>query len=386
MSKKYFIHTFGCQANKADSERIAGDYEARGFMPVANWHTADEIIINTCSVRQSAEDRVLGLLRNIDAYFQSKQLPKPKIIITGCMTHFTTPQILDMYPMVDEVLPISEVGFNVPAVRRDKHHAWVPISSGCNSFCTYCIVPFSRGREQSRPFEDIVTEVKDLVHKGYTEITLLGMNVNSYGLEKVGISLRKMLLNLDKPFTEVELPSNQSQYRAPTGIPPFVNLIRTISAIPEIKVIRFLTSNPWDFHDELIDEIANNPKIDRYLHLPIQSGSNRILKLMNRGYTREDYARLVEKIRARIPEVTLGTDIIVGFPTETDNDFQETVDLAKQIGWTIGFVARYSPRPGTAATRLYPDNVPAKIKKERWEILDQIINKDNLNIRPFVIS
>lgn len=383
---KYFIHTFGCQANKADSERISGDYESRGFTAAKSWKEADEIVVNTCSVRQSAEDRVRGYLVNVQKFFAEKKQDRPKIILTGCMTHFNQEEILARLPMVDQILPISEVGFNLPVSRSDKHHAWVPISSGCNSFCTYCIVPFSRGREVSRPFDDIVNEVKQLAANGYTEITLLGMNVNSYGLEKVGISLRKMLLSLDQSFTDVELPSNQSQYQSPKGTPPFVNLLQALSLIPEIKTIRFMTSNPWDFHDELINEIAHNPKIDRYLHLPIQSGSNRILKLMNRGYTREDYLRVVQKIRAEIPNVVIGTDIIVGFPTETDADFQETVDFAKQIGWTIAFVARYSPRPGTAASRLYLDDVSAQVKKSRWEILDQIINKDQLSIRPFVIS
>ncbi len=384
--KKYFIHTFGCQANKADSERIAGDYESRGFTAATSWKEADEIVVNTCSVRQSAEDRVRGYLLNVEKHFVAKSTTKPKIILTGCMTHFNQEEILARLPMVDQILPMDEVGFNTPISRSDKHHAWIPISTGCNSFCTYCIVPFSRGREVSRPFDDIVNEVKQLAATGYTEITLLGQNVNSYGLEKTGVSLRKRLLSTDQPFTQVELPTNQSQYHSPKGTPPFVSLLKAISQFEEIKIIRFMTSNPWDFHDELIDEIAQNPKIDRYLHLPIQSGSNRMLKLMNRGYTREDYFRVVQKIRLKIPDVVIGTDIIVGFPTESDTDFQETVDFAKQMKWTVAFVARYSPRPGTAASKLYPDDVPAQVKKKRWEILDQIINKDQLDIRPLIIS
>jgi len=383
---KYFIHTFGCQQNKADSERIAGDYEARGCEAADNWREADEIVVNTCSVRQSAEDRVRGFLLVVVNYFSSKSLPKPKIILTGCMTHFHNEDIFRILPMVDQVLPINEVGFNLPAIRRDSTHAWVPISSGCNSFCTYCIVPYSRGREISRPMAEIIAEINDLTVKGYQEITLLGMNVNSYGLEKVGIGMRKMLLNLDKPFTDEDIPNNQSQYHTPKNTPPFVTLIREISKNDSVKKIRFLTSNPWDFHDELIGEIANNPKIDRFIHLPIQSGSNRILKLMNRGYTREDYFRLVDKILKAIPDVVLGTDIIVGFPTETEADFNDSVDCARKIPFKIGFVARYSPRPGTSAYRLYPDDVPPEVKKSRWEILDKIINKDNMDQRPYVIS
>jgi tRNA-2-methylthio-N6-dimethylallyladenosine synthase len=382
---KYFIITFGCQSNKADSERISGDYVARGYQLARSWKQADEIIINTCSIRQSAEDRVRGLLNNFESYFLSKKQPKPKIIITGCMIHHSENKLLEMFPLVDQVLPISEVGFNLPSIRRDKHHAWIPISTGCNSFCTYCIVPFSRGREQSRPHDDILAEITTLANKGYTEITLLGMNVNSYGLEKVGISLRKMLLSVDQPFSKLELPSNQSQYHQSKTTPPFVKLLQAISAIKPIKKIRFMTSNPWDFHDELIDEIARNPKIDRFIHLPIQSGSNRILQLMNRGYTRESYIKLVEKLRRKAPDVTIGTDIIVGFPTETEADFQETVSLAEEMNWQVGFIARYSPRPGTASSRLFPDDISDAEKKHRWLILEKIINKKHLAHRPYVI-
>ena len=180
------------------------------------------------------------------------------------------------------------------------------------------------------------------------------------------------------------LPSNQSQYKKAKSTPPFVILLQKISKIDQIKKISFFTSNPWDFYDELIDEIAKNPKIDRFIHLPVQSGSNRILEKMNRGYTRESYLALVSKIKTKIPEAVFGTDIIVGFPTETDEDFHETVNLVKQIGFKVGFVARYSPRPGTVSSKLFPDDVSPAIKKMRWEILDKIINKDNLSVRPIV--
>lgn len=296
------------------------------------------------------------------------------------MTHHGEQKILEMMPEVDEILPVGEVGFNQAAVRRDKLHAWVPISQGCNSFCTFCIVPYSRGREQSRSMESILQEVRALAKKGYKKITLLGQNVNSWGLEKIGIGYRKLLLNSD--FTRSQIPSNQSQYLRSKGVPPFVKLLQEVSKIDGIEWIRFITSNPWDFHDELIEEVAKNKKIDRFIHLPVQSGSNRILKLMNRGYTKADYLRLVSKLRKAAPDVVLGTDIIVGFPGETDEDFSETVDLAKRAGWVVGFVAQYSPRPGTAAWRIYPDNVPHKIKKQRWEILDKIINKNNFDRRP----
>lgn len=378
-----FIKTFGCQANKSDSERVLGDYLSRGYTETDNWREADEIVVNTCSVRQSAEDRVTGFLLNLDKHLALTGLPKPKVILTGCMLHFHEKEILTLLPQVDEVLPIGEVGFNQKAIRKDKLHAWVPISTGCNSFCTFCIVPFSRGRERSRPEADILSEVKELADQGYTQITLLGQNVNSYGLEKAGIALRK--LYMDKENFEIgSIPTNQSQYFRPQDTPPFVKLIREISKFEGIQKISFYTSNPWDFWDELIEEIAINPKIDRFVHLPVQSGSDRILKLMNRGYTKDSYLTLINKIKVKAPDVVFGTDIIVGFPGETDEDFQETLSLVKEVGYKVAFVARYSPRPGTASHRLYPDDVPAKVKKERWEILDQIANKDHLHDRPLV--
>ncbi len=383
-----FINTFGCQANKSDSERILGDYLSRGYTEADTWKEADEIVINTCSVRQSAEDRVTGFLLNVEKFFDGKIRPacrkaRPKIILTGCMLHFNEKEIKTLLPQIDEILPIGEVGFNQKAIRKEKDKAFIPISSGCNSFCTYCIVPFSRGRERSRPLEDIVGEIETLAAEGYKEITLLGQNVNSWGLEKVGVALRKMFMDKDK-FTPDIIPSNQSQYFKPQDTPPFVILLREIGKIEGIKKISFFTSNPWDFWDELIDEIASNPKIDRFIHLPVQSGSNRILKLMNRGYTRESYLSLINQIKSKIPEAVFGTDIIVGFPGETEEDFQDTLNLVKDVGFKVAFVARYSPRPGTVSAKFFPDDVPAKIKKQRWEILDQIANKDNLSTRPIV--
>lgn len=207
-----FIKTFGCQANKSDSERILGDYSARGFTETSRWQDADEIVLNTCSVRQSAEDRVRGLLYNLTQYLQKTGKKKPKVILTGCMLHFHEEEIKALLPEIDEILPIAEVGFNQKAIRKDKVNAWVPISTGCNSFCTYCIVPFSRGRERSRPVSDIVSEVEALAREGYHSITLLGQNVNSYGLEKSGITLRKLYMDKDN-FSSSNIPSNESQYQ-----------------------------------------------------------------------------------------------------------------------------------------------------------------------------
>lgn len=380
----YYIHTFGCQSNKSDSERIAGDYEARGYRESSDWRRCDELIVNTCAIRQRAEDRAKGFLNNVKVYFEEEQRARPKIILTGCMTHHGQGKLYEMLPIVDEILPINEVGFNQAAIRKDKKHAWLPISTGCNSFCTFCIVPYSRGREQSRSFESIMEEVERLVREGYSEITLLGMNVNSWGLEKVGIGFRKLMMER-KDFTREDLPDNQSQYLQPTETPPFVKLLQAISEFDEIKTIRFMTSNPWDFHDELVAEIGRNKKIDRFVHLPVQSGSNNVLYRMNRGYTRESYLELVAKLRAADPEIVIGTDIIVGFPGETEAEFEETVSLAEEVDWQVGFVAMYSPRPGTASWRIYPDDIPHVEKKRRWDVLDQIINKDNLSRRPVVV-
>ena len=385
MSGKYFIHTFGCQSNKSDSERIAGDYEARGWTEAKSWRTAQNIVINTCAIRQSAEHRAKGLLLKIDNYFKGKK--RPKIILTGCMTHHGEAKLRELLPEIDEILPVGEVGFNQQAVRKDKTHAWVPISEGCNSFCTYCIVPYSRGREKSRSMESILEEVYRLVSQGYTEITLLGQNVNSWGLEKVGIGLRKMLMDRKHKLKLADIPTNQSQYYSGGSTPPFVELLRRISAVPQITKIRFLTSNPWDFHDSLVDEIASNDKIDKFVHLPVQSGSNTVLSRMNRGYTRESYMDVVSRLRSRVKGVEIGTDLIVGFPGETDQEFEDTVALAKDAGWKVAFVARYSPRPGTMSYRMYKDDVSPKVKKKRWQILEDLVNQPNLrNKRPHVIK
>ena len=380
--KTYFIFTFGCQANKADSERITGDYQARGYQPAKKVEEASEIVINTCAVRQRAEDRAVGLIYNLSLKFK-EYADKPKIILTGCMIHHGEYKLLKMLPFVDEILPMNEVGFNSPSVRRDKHHAWIPISTGCNSFCSYCVVPYSRGREKSRPEKEILKEIKDLAKKGYTEITLIGQNVNSYGLEKIGIGLRKLLMREPE---KIKLPSNQSQYKQFKGKPPFVKLLENICAIDKIKIVRFMSSNPWDFSDELINCIAKYKKIDRFIHLPVQSGNNKILKLMNRGYTHQDYLKLVKKLKKAIPNIELGTDIIVGFPNETKKDFQDTVNLAKKVNWKVAFVAQYSPRPHTLSNKLYQDTISPKEKKRRWQILEDLINKKHLKSRPKVIK
>lgn len=350
--------------NKADSERISGAYQSRGYRPASSPSQADEVIINTCSVRQAAEDRVVGLVYNL------RQLKaSPKIIVTGCMLHYDDKTLRQILPSVDEFLPISEVGFSYPAIRVSQTHAWIPISTGCNSFCTYCIVPFSRGLEKSRPQAEIIAEIDQLVKKGYIFITLLGQNVNSYGLERINITNRKRVKPGDK------MPRYQDRYHQPIGTPPFVKLLRRIvTKFPELKKISFLTSNPWDFYDELIDLIARYPQFDRYLHLAVQSGDNQILKQMNRWYTAEEYLSLLAKIRSKIPAVEIGTDIIVGFPGETQAQFNNTVKLAQKAKFNVAYIAMYSPRPGTISTLNLPDKIPHSVKKTRFKILNTLIN------------
>ncbi len=371
MAKKYFIYTWGCQMNVADSQRIAGDYQSRGYIEAATVEEADEIVFTTCSVRKSAEDRVLGLIHNLTKAFNA-QNKRPKLILTGCMIHYGQETLKKKLPAVDEFLPIAEVGFNIPSVRNSLSHAFVPISSGCNSFCTYCVVPLARGREKSRQKNEILVEVMKLVEEGYTEVTLLGQNVNSYGLEKVGMSIRK---RLDENRS---IPAPQSQYKPFKDKPPFVELLDEVCALDGLGRVHFMSSNPWDFYEELIECIARNPKIDRTIHLPVQSGDNEVLKRMNRGYTREQYLELVKRIKEKIPEVIFTTDIIVGFPGETTEQFQNTVDLCKQVGFHIAYIGKYSPRPGTVSAKLYLDDVPAKEKKRRWQVLEDVVNKPYL--------
>jgi len=358
--KKYFIKTYGCQMNKSDSERIAGWYESRGWKKAKKIEEADEIVINTCSVRQSAEDRVYGLINNLA---KSKiQNSKSKIVLTGCMLRYPIADLKKKLPVVDEFKKISEFQIRNPqsVIRNSKTHAWVPIMEGCSHFCTYCVVPYARGPEKSRPFEEIVCEVEELARRGYKEITLLGQNVNSYGLKNPKLKIQNPKL---KPKIK-----NLKKFKT-----PFALLLAVLHEIPGIEKISFITSNPWDLTDDII-EAMSLPKIDRYLHLPVQSGDDEILRRMNRPYTAKQYLELVKKIRRRIPDIKIGTDIIVGFPGETEKQFQNTVKLCQKVGFEKAYIAMYSPRPGTAAFK-FKDDVPHEEKKRRWEILEKLINK-----------
>jgi len=303
---------------------------------------ADVIVINTCSVRESAENRVFGLVNNL----AKKKTRKQKIILTGCMLgsargerrRYTFTQLKKRLPQVDEFKTIEELigPEKISPKRKKTTSAFVPIMRGCNHFCSYCVVPYGRGEERSCPFEEIVGEAEELARRGYQEITLLGQNVNSYQ-------------------------------------PNFAKLLRRLHQIKGIKKISFITSNPWDLVDDIIDAMSLS-KIDRYLHLPVQSGDDRILKKMNRPYTTLQYIKLVEKIRKKIPNIKIGTDIIVGFPGETEKAFGNTIKLCKKVGFVKAYIAKYSPRPGTAAFKM-KDNVSPKEKKRRWRILEELVNQ-----------
>lgn len=371
-SQTFHIKTFGCQQNIADSQRISSYYVARGFKPAKSAKDASAVVINTCMIRQTAEDRVTGLVKNI-----SKSNPKSKIIITGCMVGMASRDESGKYlkalkkrmPEVDEFLPLDEVGFDYPALRSDPKHAWVPISNGCNNFCTFCVVPFTRGREISRPFEDIISEIKEVAQKGCTEVTLLGQNVNSYGSDFVKNSKGFKLPNgrTVKPVMVKHL----GKYRIPTIFP---YLLEEVCKIKGIKTVKFISSNPWDFSDELIETIARNPKIDRNLHLAVQSGDDEVLKKMNRWYSAKEYIKLVKKIKSKIKGAQISTDIIVGFPGETERQFQNTVLLSKSADFAYAYVSKYSQRPTTAAAKAFSDDIPYQEKERRWKILNDLIN------------
>jgi tRNA-2-methylthio-N6-dimethylallyladenosine synthase len=326
--------------NLADAERIAGWYATQEWRLADKMEEADEMVIVTCSVRQSAENRVFGLINNLS---KIKKAGNPKIILTGCMLRYPQQWLRKKLPAVDEFKRIEDFTAGLK-IRESKTHAWVPISNGCNNFCTYCVVPYARGREVSRPFEEIVCEVEELAKRGYKEITLLGQNVNSYG---------------------------KDLKRAGT---PFAKLLTALHKISGIEKISFITSNPWDLDDEII-KAMKLPKIDRYLHLPVQSGDDEILKKMNRKYTAGEYLKLVGKIRKEIPDIKIGTDIIVGFPGETEKQFAHTVELAKKVGFEKAYIAMYSPRGQTAAFKM-EDNVSYKEKKRKWRVLDKLINRN----------
>ncbi len=314
--------------NESDSERLATFLEARGYKPAQNPESAKLIVVNACSVRQPAIDRVYGKIN---------QFLDKKIIVAGCVLE-SDKKKLSKYKNVTFWHPNDY--FNIPPIRSNKFTAFVPIMTGCNNFCSYCAVPFTRGREKSRPAHKIICEVRALINDGYKEILLIGQNVNSYKSQKIN----------------------------------FAKLLKAINDLTGDFRLAFLTSHPKDMSDELIEILANCQKLKKELHLPVQSGDDEILRKMNRHYTVAHYKNLVKKIREAIPVIKISTDIIIGFPGETKKQFQNTMRFCKQINFDKAYIAKYSPRPGTAAARL-KDNVSAAEKTRRWRILDTLINK-----------
>jgi len=371
VTKKVYIETYGCQMNKYDSELVAGLLRNYGYETVHNPEQADVILVNTCSVREHAERRALGRLSSLYGY--KLRRPEIKIGVLGCMAQSLGEKILEKKPFVDFVIgpdayrkvlvalgeestPESE--FSVRAFLEESGEetyddvypcrvkgisAWVAVMRGCNNHCSYCIVPYVRGAERSRPADSVVEEVRRLADEGFVEVTLLGQNVNSYS----------------------------------DGSHDFADLIRMVSQVEGIQRVRFATSHPKDLSDKLIQTIAENPRICNHIHLPVQSGSSRILKLMNRVYTRERYLERVEKIRKLIPQVSLTTDIIVGFPTETDEDFQQTLSLLEEVQFDGAFIFKFSPRRGTPAAKI-PGQLPDEVKQERLQILNDLQKKITL--------
>ncbi len=376
----YYVATFGCQMNAHDSEKLTGILEQIGFQEAPREEDADFVIYNTCTVRENANTKLYGHLGQLK---KRKEKRKMLIGICGCMMQQkdTVAYIQEHYPFVDlifgtfnfyklaellyrrikgdekqvyEVLDAPETNVeNLPEKRKFTFKSGVNIMYGCNNFCTYCIVPYVRGRERSRTPEDILEEVQRLADKGYVEIMLLGQNVNSYGVNFMGTS----------PILEANPDYD------------FPDLMEDVCKIEKIHRVRFMTSHPKDLSDKLIDVIARNPKICRQIHLPVQAGSTEILKKMNRHYTKEQYLALVDRIRAKLPDVSLTTDIMVGFPGETEEDFLETVDVVKKCHYDQAFTFIYSIRSGTPAAKM--EQVPADVVNERFQRLLKVVREES---------
>ncbi|WP_251549190.1 tRNA (N6-isopentenyl adenosine(37)-C2)-methylthiotransferase MiaB [Neobacillus muris] len=368
--RKFYIRTYGCQMNEHDTEVMAGIFLALGYEPTDSTEDANVILLNTCAIRENAENKVFGELGHLKAL--KMENPDLLIGVCGCMSQeeSVVNKILKTYHHVDMIfgthnihrLPHilneaylskemvvevwskeGDVIENLPKVRRGNIKAWVNIMYGCDKFCTYCIVPYTRGKERSRRPDEIIQEVRHLAAQGYQEVTLLGQNVNAYG----------------KDFDDIKY-----------GLGDLMEELRKI----DIPRIRFTTSHPRDFDDHLIKVLAKGGNLMDHIHLPVQSGSTDVLKIMARKYTREQYLELVRKIKAAIPDVALSTDIIVGYPNETDEQFEETMSLYREVGFEAAYTFIYSPREGTPAAKMV-DNVPLEVKKERLQRLNNLVNE-----------
>lgn len=372
MSKQYAILNYGCQMNESDAEHYAGQLQELGYTPVADFHVADVILVNTCCVRESAEKKIAGKIGELKAVKVAN--PNVVICVAGCMAQKDGEKLLKKYPQIDLVigtsyinsfgklfrdyldsrklriahcsLLINDAEFEGNRIRQSHFHAWIPIMYGCNNFCTYCIVPYVRGRERSRTMENILTEIRQAVAQGYKEFTLLGQNVNSYG----------------KEFGEPDA---------------FAKLLTAVDALPGVERLHYMTSHPRDMKESVIKAVAEGKHISHHFHLPFQSGSTEILRRMNRGYSREDYLNLVALVRKYVPDAVLTTDIIVGFPGETEEDFQDTLALVKEVGFDAAFTFIYSKRSGTPAARM-ENQIPLEVKKDRLNRLMETENKISL--------
>ena len=369
LGKKYHLITYGCQGNVRDSETISAILEDMSFTSTDIMEDADLIILNTCAIRENAHNKVFGMLGRIKHLKETK--PDIITILCGCMAQeesvineieknykwmdvvFGTHNIQNLPKLLSEAIDYNELIIevfskegeiieNLPVKRENKYKAFVNIQYGCDKFCTYCIVPYTRGKQRSRRKEDILKEVQDLIKKDYKEVTLLGQNVNAYG----------------KDLYDDYTMNNLLEDVAKTGI----------------ERVRFVTSHPWDFTDEMIDIIAKYDNIMPYIHLPLQSGSDKILKLMGRRYTKEEYLKLANKIREKIPGCAITTDIIVGFPNETKEDFDETLDVVEKIKYDGAFTFIYSPREGTPAAKM-EDSITFEEKQKRLYELNELVNK-----------
>ncbi|KKQ74086.1 MAG: MiaB family RNA modification protein [Berkelbacteria bacterium GW2011_GWB1_38_5] len=388
--KKYFILTLGCQMNVSDSQRIATKLESVGYKS-ASEKEADLVIVNACSVRQKAVDRIWGGIKNWSR-------DGKKILITGCVLPSDKKKFfdrnvkffdiknlkniinfIDKYSFILENKRISSKSsldyFHIEPKQNSKV-AYIPIMTGCDNFCSYCAVPYTRGREVSRPMDDIMAEVKDAIKNNTKEIWLLGQNVNSYGIKsKHGHS--------EPPAGSEESPANAgSHIRERTFIniqddtinnKDFIKLLKEIDNLPGNFKFNFMSSNPHDMSDEIIKTFSELKKWPRELHLAMQSGDDEILKKMNRKCTSTQFLTLIKKLKEKIPTIIIGTDIIVGFPGETKTQFNNTVKICKKIGFEKAYAAQYSPRPGTVSAKM-EDNVSAEEKKRRWLVLDKLIN------------
>ncbi|MFH1582524.1 MAG: MiaB/RimO family radical SAM methylthiotransferase [bacterium] len=332
---KYHIITYGCQMNKADSKRIASGLERKKYKSAQNINEADLIVVNMCSVRQPAVDRIFGLIQK---FKKIKKKKKIKTILTGCVLKKDLKKLKEGFDSIWE----QDKDFNCPPEYYSSKIAYIPISNGCNNFCSYCVVPYTRGKLICRDHKKILEEIKRAVKKGVKEIWLLGQNVNDYKSSK------------DKKIN-------------------FSKLFRLIDEIPGKFKIFFMSPHPKNFSDELIKTLAESKHFSRYLNLPVQSGDNIILKKMNRPYTVKNYKDLVKKIRKAMPDINLSTDVIVGFPGETKKQFKNTEKLFKEIKFNIAYINKYSPREGTVSFNL-KDGVPFKEKKEREQSLIKIAN------------